>query len=162
MPFVVSVVPTSKDKRITQVRGIPSITEENPVHVSFRQATGEETDKRATFNFTPFQRTYRADSDYGIDSYDRPGKPVGERWAYDIYLTMSDCDIMVEADGVQKPMFAFVELNGVRKIAGNFEKFYKAFNALPDGLREAIHDACLEVNPTWAGIRDEETEEGNG
>jgi hypothetical protein len=161
MPFVVSLVPTSTERKITKVKGIPSITEENPIVVSFRQATGEETDKRQVFNFTPFTRTYSDESNYGIDKYEAAGKPVGERWAYDIWLTLTDCDIEAQDEkGATGPMFKFSEINGVRKVAGAFEPFYKRFNTLPDALREAIHDACLECNPTWAGGQ-EETEEGN-
>lgn len=161
MSFVVSVAPISIQKRITKVRGISSITEENPVSVAFRQATGEETDKRQTFNFTPFTRTYSDESNYGIDKYEAPGRPIGERWAYDVYLTMTECDIQVQGtDGEPKPMFHFAEVDGRRRIPGVFDNFYKKFNTLPDALRAAIHDSCLECNPTWAGATGD-TDEGN-
>lgn len=160
MPYKPPVVPLSKTERITKVKGIPEINEENYILVGFRQATGADTDKRQTFNFTPFTRTYVEGSEYGVDTYNVPGKPIGERWAFDVYLTMTECDILDPAKTEDAPLFKFSEVNGLRRVAGSFEEFYKKFGALPDGIKIAIHDVCLECNPTWAGF-DDEDEEGN-
>jgi hypothetical protein len=73
-------------------------------------------------------------------------KPVGERKAYEVFLTMSACDIEVDES---KSLFRFSEIDGLRRVAGSHEEFLKKWGRLPKQVTSAIHLKCIEANPTW-------------
>jgi len=138
------VAELEKQFTITEVDGIPEIDTDTPVVVAFRQATEGDNVKRDGFISVPITRSYTDDSDYAHDRFQL--KPVGERKSYEVYMTMTECDIEGE-DGTA--YFKFSEINGARHIAGSFEKFQKRWGELPPALAKAIHNKCIEANPTW-------------
>jgi hypothetical protein len=71
-----------------------------------------------------------------------------ERRAYEIFLTMVECNVL-DTDG-ETPLFPTRELNGKKSLALTWEQFQKAIGKIvDDALVEALHNATLEVEPTW-------------
>jgi hypothetical protein len=149
------VAELEKHFTITKVRGILEITEEEPVKVAFRQATEGESRKREDFISVPVTRSWSEESDFAQERYQL--KPAGARRAYEVYLTLSACDIL---DAEENPLFKFSELNSVRRVAGGFEKFEARWGLLPNSLAIAIHEKCIEANPDWGfqWLSDEDAE----
>ena len=75
---------------------------------------------------------------------------------YDVFLTLVDCDIVMEDDKGEPVGSWFTFVNGKLQDRVAFDR---AYNALPIEISEAIHEKVLEVNPQW-DRRNEEDEEG--
>lgn len=145
MPFrLPPVADLEKDFEIVEIEGFPEIDESDPIRGSFRQATEEEDLQRDRFvNVTV---RYQFNSGGMIDSESRKPKTGSERRAYEVYLTLSSCDILDEND---KPLFRFSDINGLRRVAGKWENFQKVWGKLPKSISTAIHVKCVETNPDW-------------
>ncbi len=145
MPFQVkSLAQLEAEYRITKVVGLPEIDEENPILVSFRQATNAEDIKRDEYVSVPITRRYASGDDLPSEQFQL--KPVALRQAYEVYLTMASCDIIDEDN---TPLFKFSEVNGARKVAGDFSTFQKKWGRLPSSVCDAIYLKCLDSNPEW-------------
>jgi len=159
MPFQLPpVAELEKEFVINEVPGIPAIHEDNTIVVVFRQATEDEDAKREAFINVPVRTSY--DTQGVFEGETRQPKTVAERRTKEVHLTMSACDILGE-DG--KPLFAFAEVDGKRRLTGTFSDFKKKWGLLPKPITVALHDRCIEANPDW-GFRwlTDEDLEGEG
>jgi hypothetical protein len=76
----------------------------------------------------------------------------GEIRRFEVYLTMTDCNIEAEDDaGKLTPWFSFI--NGRLTDQASFER---AYNQLPEEVADQIHTKVVEVNPQWKNRQDEE------
>lgn len=146
MPYKVpSVADLERNLPITIVFGVPEITPDNPIKVSFRQARNrEDTLLQNWIQQEPAVYEYGEGSSVRQEVKSRPDM---ERRAYEIYLTMTACDIVSEDD---TPLFKFSELNDTRKVAGSFDKFLDKCGDLPTSITRALHLKCIEATPEWA------------
>ena len=151
----------SKETTIIKISGIPEISEDSPIVVAFKQATEYEAMERDDFLAQPVELEIK-DGMYANER--RRPRTFARRRAFEVYLTMTACDILNENG---KPLFNFAEMDGVKKFAGSYEAFLKKWGKLPLPVADAIHEKCIEVNPDWsffASLRnnaDEEDAEGN-
>jgi hypothetical protein len=167
MPFQLKPVSElEKNLLITYVPGIPDISKDESISISFRQGTEMESRLVADFEMTPVTRSWdfaengtaRNAQQFSIKSKDQP---LLLRYAYEVYLTMTATDIL-NSDG--SPLFKFADSDGTKKVAGSFDNFLKKWGRLPTSLAIAIHDGCLQANPDWApaGRIDDDEPEGEG
>ncbi len=152
MPFKLpSVAELEVQYTIKNVPGYVTDDEDSWIRVSFRQATEAETLKRESFAQNPYKREWRSDEDSAtptvyaetVDNY----KPLGERWAFDVYLTLTSCDIFDRDD---TPLFTFISTSDGMTVVGTFPEFLKAWGKLPTPVANALHARCYEANPDWS------------
>ena len=145
MPYQIpAIADLEQSTTITEVPGIPEINKENPIAVVFRQATEEEDSMRERFVNVPVTMNY---GDLGfVESRTHEPKTLNEIRAYEVYLTLADCDI-VEVQ--EKKLFKFENVNGLRKLRDSFPEFQKKWGRLPKPITMAIHHKCLDANPDW-------------
>ena len=123
--------------------------EEDPqqeAYVIVRQATQREVERRAEVG-SDASRIFR-EGDRSVE--------VRQKWNYEeqkrieAYLTLVECNLTVDFDGEDKPLFRFSrDANGRMRVAMTEQQFKDAWGFLPENIAEAIHKAVIEVNPQW-------------
>lgn len=109
--------------------------------IAVRPATFAENSKRDA-RFSRFRRVIEDDGDARLES----DIDLSELYAYEIYLTLAECDIEVEKpDGSTRKLFRFRN----NKLAMSFDQFVEALGYLPDEIVRWIHDKVIETNPQW-------------
>lgn len=130
----ISSKPTKKTFRV-EIEGY-----DEPLNLTIRQATAGDNIKRADL-ISEASLVIRQKS---LDQEIKQRINVPERGRFEAYLTLEDCDLVVEETG--KEWFAFV--NGrIPSLA----KFNEAWDTLPVVIANAIGKKVLEVNPDWGG-----------
>ena len=167
MAFTLPDVSTlEQSTTIKFVPGFDAIIPTDPsthVNVGFRQATAREDMLRDSWaNEDPSVFEYKRGDSNGSMRQQVRMKPERERRAYDVFLTMSSCDIQM-AEG--KLLFRFSEMDGQKRVPGSFEDFKTKWGKLPTSLALAIHLQCLKVNQDWISdytSRAEEDDDSSG
>ena len=119
------------------------LTEDDPIVVSFRQATEAMNLRRQELLAKPVTRSWENDSYQEQLNF----TPFGRRMAIDVWLTMTACNIEKQNGD---PLFTFQDLNSHRKITDKtLDEFLKKWGQLAPEWAEAIYDKCLLVNPSW-------------
>lgn len=134
---------------LTKTFKLEKSDESGETYVTFRQATMREDEKRGGL---------LADQTYAWNDADVGRIERKTKWSYaelmrlEVFLTMVDCNIMVEGgkdkDGNPKvePLFQFNKSGLVMTEA----QFQEAWGRLPQPVAAEIHKCCLEVNRDWA------------
>jgi hypothetical protein len=146
------IAPTEKAFALTVSSPYPDrrVGPDDPIAVSFRQATEATNLKRQEYLDRPIKRLWEKGLD-GEDQYSEEFKltPFGKRMAVDVWLTMTACNITDESDA---PLFTCKEKT--------FEEFLRKWGRLWPEWVETISGACLRVNPIWGlGVPDENEDE---
>jgi hypothetical protein len=147
------IAPISKEFSLTVESAYASrrVTADDPIVVSFKQATEATNLKRQEFLARPIKRMWEQGESGGDSQYREEFSltPFGKRMAVDVYLTLTACNI---EDETGQPL-----INGKEK---TFEAFLAKWGRLWPEWTETIYGACLKVNPTWGfGIPDDENED---
>lgn len=131
------------------------VTDDDPIIVTFRQATESLNLKRQEMLARPIKRMWNSEDQYSEEFH---LAPFGKRVAIDVFLTLTSCNIEKPQGG---KLFNFSELNGQRKITDKtVEEFLVKWGQLWPEWCEAIYRACLETNPSWGlGGEAENTDE---
>ena len=130
------------------------VTEDDPIIVSFRQATEALNLKRQELLARPISRQWDEENKYS-EQFNLT--PFAKRMAVDVWLTMTACNVE-GPDG--RKLFAFTQLNGSAKmIAKTLEDFLAVWGRLWPEWCEAIYEKCLVANPSWGFGTDDENED---
>ncbi len=123
--------------------------EEDPdqsAYIVVRQATQREKERRAELG---------ADASRIFREKEREVE-VRQKWNYEeqkrmeVYLTLVDCNIVLDVDGTERPLFRFKQdSNGRGRLTMSEDQFKDAWGLLSGTCADAIHDAVLQVNPQW-------------
>ena len=119
------------------VKGVEGIPDDDPITVTFRQATQGQELKREEMLTRTLRRKW--DGDNSLEFAEEP-TPFSKRMAVDCWLTMVSCNIF---DG-KTELFS----ESFMKTA-KFEDFITRFNKLPSAWANAMYQRCLKVNPDW-------------
>jgi hypothetical protein len=143
------IVPTDKEFSLTvdSVYANRRVEADDPIVVSFKQATEATNLNRQEFLARPIKRMWERDELEGDSQYREEFSltPFGKRMAVDVFLTMTACNVE-GADG--RRLFSGKERT--------FEEFLFKWGQLWPEWAESIYNACLKVNPTWGlGVPDE-------
>ena len=146
------IAPTEKEFTLTVDSPYANrrIEIDDPIVVSFKQATEATNLKRQEYLDRPIKRLWEKSLD-GDDQYREEFKltPFGKRMAVDVFLTMTACNITDETDNLI--------ITGKEK---TFEEFLRKWGQLWPEWVETIYGACLKVNPIWGfGVPDENEDE---
>lgn len=126
------------------------VTEDDPIIVSFRQATEAINLKRQDYLATPINRQWADGNTY---SEQVSLVTFSRRKAIDVFLTLSSCNI---TDANDQPVFAF--RNG-KLLDKTLEEFLSKWGKLWPEWGDAIWLKCIETNPTWGFAPQEEEAE---
>jgi len=150
MPKLIS--PTDREYKITvkSRHADRVVTEDDPIIVSFRQATEALNLKRQDYLATPINRQWGEGSNY---SEQVSLVTFSRRKAIDVFLTMSSCNI---TDANDQPIFAFG--NG-KLLDKTLEEFITKWGKLWPEWGGALWLKCIETNPTWGFTPQEEEAE---
>jgi hypothetical protein len=147
------LAPTSKEFILTVDSRYAErqVDADDPIVVSFKQATEATNLKRQDYLARPIKRMWEKGQE-GDDQYREEFSltSFGKRMAVDVYLTMTSCNITDEAG---RPVFSGREKT--------FEEFLAKWGRLWPEWAETIYGACLKVNPTWGfgGVEENEDED---
>jgi hypothetical protein len=142
------IVPLQREFKI--IEG-PSLSKEDPLIVTIRQATQGDALKRQEMLSRPVTRKWEGEDGFSVAE---ELTPFAKRMAVDTWLTMTSCNITM-FDG-KTPLFPLK--NG--KIQLTFDQFMEKWGQLPPEWAEAIYNKCLLLNPTWGfGVSDENEDE---
>lgn len=147
------IAPISKEFSLTVESTYANrrVEADDPIVVSFKQATEATNLKRQEFLARPIKRMWEKDETGGDSQYREEFNltSFGKRMAVDVFLTMSTCNIQNEAG---QPLFSGKERT--------FEEFLAKWGRLWPEWAETIYGACLKVNPSWGfGLPDENENE---
>jgi hypothetical protein len=147
------IVPTDKEFSLTVDSHYANrrVEADDPIVVSFKQATEATNLKRQEYLARPIKRMWEKDEIGGDSQYREEFSltSFGKRMAVDVFLTMTSCNIQDEAG---KALFTGREQS--------FEAFLAKWGRLWPEWAETIYGACLRVNPTWGfGASDENEDE---
>ena len=156
MPFVLPPIASlEKEFALTEVPNYKYVTEENPVTGVFRQALEGESTKRDAFMVVPVESKFHPNGSFAGEI--RKPQPIAERRAYEVWLTLSNIDLILRDN---KPLCTFETKDGVSKVKESFGHFNVRWGQVDKPLASAIHSECLEANPDWgfSWLSDEDTE----
>ena len=83
-----------------------------------------------------------------------------ERWAFQVYMTLTDTGNLLDTRGDQ--LFKFTQKDDYRSVKGGFKVFQEQYGSLPSVVTSSILTAVYQVNPDWDWRTDQlgEKEEG--
>ncbi|MFC1975037.1 hypothetical protein ACFLXQ_01405 [Chloroflexota bacterium] len=144
MPFQLPAVSQlANDFEITEIEGYEYVTPENSISGSFRQATEGDSLKRDDFITVPVKTNYDS---LTTTSETRKPKTLRERYAYEVYLTLTSLDLLLR-DG--KPLCQFRDVAGVARVKGTFAEFKERWGTVDTPVAMAIHNECVKANTSW-------------
>lgn len=137
--------PTDQEYKITVKSKEHPVNEDDPIIVSFSQATEVLNLKRQDMLSNPVTRQWLA------EDYKEESKPItfSKRKAIDVFLTLRSCNI---TDANDQPIFAF--RNG-KLLDKTLEEFIFKWGKLWPEWTDAIWLKCIKTNPSWGLIPEE-------
>lgn len=118
--------------------------EEGEAWVEFRQARRGEDERRQGLLD---DMSYLYDENGNFSGF-RPNNSRGEIEAFDIYQTLTGCNIVYDED--DEPVFPFKESNGFPRLDLTETEFKRRWDSLPSELAAEIVKLCHQHNPNWA------------
>lgn len=133
------VVPISVTRKILKAGKLDF--SEDPIIVRFDQATEGEIFDREAFNQAVTETVFSPEGGRVVRTKS-PAWP--EIRAYDIYLTMRECNLTRKG----KPLFTFDKKSG--RPGGSYADFLAVWKTIhPPDIAEVLYVECLRCNPQW-------------
>jgi len=163
MPLVITALPAIQRFWLSE-----EFDPDQETYVDFRQARRGESEQREEM-FAKVVHQYN-DQEHGVIRREQ-NLNYRSQQAREVYLTMCACNIEISEtpkakagtkkteeapEPVLRPLFLFKDYDGVPGLSMREQEFEKAWNSLPDQVAEELHTFCLQINPHWSNVAEED------